>query len=142
MKHHIKPYEIMNHTADLAVRVRGKTLVNLFENAAFTLFDNMAAMQNVQEKCEEKILVEGMDIQELMVNWLNHFLYIRDTRYMIFKRFEIQDMSRTFLEAAAWGEAYQPGRHEWLTDIKAATYHNLRIEEHAGVWTAEILLDI
>ena len=132
----------MDHTADLAIRVRGRTLANLFENAAFTLFDNMAALQDIQEELKEKMTVEGIDLQELMVNWLNHLLYLWDTRHLIFKRFRIHNMSQTFFEATAWGEAYQPDKHELLTDIKAATYHNLRIEEHPGVWTAEILLDI
>lgn len=94
------------------------------------------------KRLEEKIMVEGIDLQELMVNWSNHLLYLWDTRHMIFKRFHVLHMSRTALEAAAWGEAYKPGSHELLTDIKAATYHNLLIEKHAGVWTAEILLDI
>jgi SHS2 domain-containing protein len=76
-----------------------------------------------------------------MVNWLNQLLFIWETRLVLFKRFHIHKMFPTSLQAEAWGEAYEPDRHELLSDIKAATYHNLRIEEHQGFWSAEIVFD-
>ncbi len=132
---------MIDHTADIGIRVREETLQQLFENAAFSLFDNVAELQNVQEEFCEEIRLEALDLPELMVSWLNHLLYLWETKHILFKRFSIPKIKETALEAHVWGELYQPMRHELLTEIKAATYHNLRIEQEGTHWIAEIILD-
>ena len=137
-----KDYELIDHTADIGIRIRNKALKGLFENAAFALFDNLADLKKVEEALCEVIHVKGLDLPELMVNWLNQLLFLWETRLVIFKRFDVHEMSHTMLKAEVWGERYKTDRHDLLADIKAATYHNLRIEQHQGIWSAEIILDI
>jgi len=132
---------MLDHTADLGVRVCGDTLEGLFETAAFALFDNLVELKEVGEDVQEAVAVQGMDLPELMVNWLNQLLFLWETRLLLFSRFRIDTMGDTVLAGRAWGEYYDADRHELLTDIKAATYHNLRIEERNGLWTADIILD-
>lgn len=132
---------MLDHTADLGVRVRGNTLEGLFENAAWALFDNLVELKDVGEDLREAVAVQGADLPELMVNWLNQLLFLWESRLLLFRRFRIDTISGTSLSGGAWGENYDADRHELLTDIKAATYHNLAIEEQNGLWTAEIILD-
>ncbi len=136
-----KPYEMIEHTADIGFRVRGESLQKLFENAAFSLFDNVAELKNVQEDRREEVQLNGIDLPELMVTWLNHLLYLWETKLVLFKRFSVQDVNETALKALVWGQAYRPEQHDLLTDIKAATYHRLRIEQEGNHWIAEIILD-
>ena len=136
-----KLYQSLEHTADIGFRVLGETLEQLFEHAAFALFDSLSELNDVHEKLQEEVRVQGMDLPELMVNWLNQLLFLWETKLVLFKRFSIQKISDTELAASAWGEKYSSNRHELLTDIKAATYHQLKVEEKEGFWTAEIILD-
>jgi SHS2 domain-containing protein len=141
MSNREKPYELINHTADIGIRVLNETLEGLFEQAAFALFDNLAELKNVKEGVYHEIQVTGMDLPELMVNWLNQLLFLWETRLVLFRRFHIHKVNQTAMQARAWGEKYDPDLHELLGDIKAATYHNLRIEQHQGLWSAEIIFD-
>ncbi len=46
------------------------------------------------------------------------------------------------LEAAAWGEPMDPSRHELNHEVKAITYHGLKVEQTADGWLAEVIVDI
>ncbi len=142
MNHEEPVYEILDHTADMAVRIRGDSLSQLFERAAFALFDNLVELDGVAETHEERIQVEGQDRPELMVNWLNQLLFLWESRLLLFKRFEVTQVSDTSLSARAWGETYDDTRHAVLTEVKAATYHQLQLEETAGGWRAQLVFDI
>ncbi len=135
-------YETLDHTADIAVRIRGDTAAQLFERAAFALFDTLVEINGVAESEEEQIAVEGADLAELMVSWLNQLLFLWESRLLLFKRFEVNGLSDTRLTARAWGETYDETRHTVLTEIKAATYHQLRVEKGPGGWHAQIVFDI
>ncbi len=137
-----KPYKIINHTADVGIRVQGKTLPLLFERSAYALFDIMVNLRDVKKETEETILIEGFDLPELLVSWLNHFLFLRETRSFLFRKFRVHEFHDTSLRATAWGERFDPERHEFYREIKAATYHNLLLRERRGLWQAEIILDI
>jgi SHS2 domain-containing protein len=59
----------------------------------------------------------------------------------VFGRFEIR-VSADGLAGTAWGEPLDPDRHELGHEVKAITYHGLRVEPEAGGWLAEVIVDI
>jgi SHS2 domain-containing protein len=65
MQKNNKIYEQIDHTADMYIRVRGTALHNLFEKAAFALFDIMVELDNVKEEASERIQLEGNPFQEV-----------------------------------------------------------------------------
>jgi SHS2 domain-containing protein len=65
-----------------------------------------------------------------------------DTYGFIGKEVRIKNINENGVEAGIRGEEFDPERHERGLLVKAATYHNLRIEEKNGIWTAEVVLDI
>ena len=46
------------------------------------------------------------------------------------------------LQGSAWGEALDLQRHELSHEVKAITYHGLRVEATADGWLAEVIVDI
>jgi len=84
--------------------------------------------------------LEALD--ELMVSWLDEFLYLYETEKLVFKRFQIKSIQQNQLRANAWGETMDPARHEIKSGIKAVTYHQLYVKEIEGRWEAQIILDI
>jgi SHS2 domain-containing protein len=46
------------------------------------------------------------------------------------------------LRAAAWGEPVDPARHELDHEVKAITYHGLKLERDGDGWLAEVIVDI
>ncbi len=71
-------YRQLPHTADVAWRIRGDSLPELFENAAGALVATMTARRYLRRLEKRQIAVESPDREALMVDWLNHLLYLFD----------------------------------------------------------------
>jgi len=136
------PYEVLDHTADLRIRVRASDLPSLFENAGHALFDIIADINTVQPARRRRLSIQGADLEELMVNWLSELHYHFEVHGLLLRRFTVLSLDDRSLSAEVQGEAYDPDRHPLKTDIKAVTYHQLEIAQVGGEWQAVIIFDI
>jgi len=76
------------------------------------------------------------------IPWLNELIFLFDTEYLIFRQFEIDDLTETRLHALAHGEVYDARRHDLSSAIKAATWHAAAVEQVAGGYRATVIFDI
>ena len=137
-----KKFEFIEHTADLGFKAYADTVEELFACAAEAFFETILSTGSLEERIERSIEVEAETLDELMVTWLDEFLYLYDTEKLVFKRFQIGVIRKNRLEAKAWGEVMDPARHEIKTGIKGVTYHQLYVKETEGRWEAQVILDI
>jgi SHS2 domain-containing protein len=135
-------YETFSHTADLGLRIRAADLDRLFVEAAQCLFsaivEDLATVQPVQEI---KIQLPADDIEFLLFDWLRQLLYHFDAEHLLLGKFEAH-VTDAGLTASAWGEPIDPSRHNLEHEVKAITYHGLRVEKIGSVWEAEVIVDI
>jgi SHS2 domain-containing protein len=135
-------YETFEHTADLGLRVRAPDLETLFAEAGQALF--AAVIENlgeVQPRRRLDVALEGDDREYLLFDWLKELLYHCDTEHIVFGRFEVH-LSEKGLQGSAWGEPLDLARHVPLHEVKAITYHGLRVERTGDGWLAEVIVDI
>ena len=138
----MKPFEVIDHTADIGIIVYGADIKQVFANAALGLFNLMADLDNLKEDTKRQIELSAEDVEVLLVEWLNELIYISDVEHIIFKRFEINELNNTKLKAMCFGEKIKPGQHRLKREIKAATYHMLRINKEDGSYKVQIIFDI
>ena len=138
----MKRYEEIPHTADIALRVYGKDLRELFSNAAFGMFDIIADLSGLKKDVAVDIKLEAPSAEELLVSWLDELLYNFYTKDIIFFDFDIVDISNTRIMAHANGRHLGSNRNRLKTEIKAATYHDLEIKEKDGRYSADIVFDV
>ncbi|MCD5390338.1 archease [candidate division NPL-UPA2 bacterium] len=122
-------YETFNHTADLGLRVFGRTREELFANAGYAMFDILTDLKNVQAKETLKIKQEAPNLEELFLSWLSELLYQYNGKEMIFKKFAIDKLTDQAISARAQGEKVDLERHRLKTEIKAVTYHELKVQK-------------
>jgi SHS2 domain-containing protein len=136
-------HETFEHTADLGLRVRAADLDTLFAEAAEALTSALVEdPATVEPRREVAIRVEGTDRAYLLFDWLKDLLYHFDADHLLFRRFAVK-VRDDGLDATAWGEPYDPERHPLSHEVKAITYHGLRVEqERDGTWLAEVIVDI
>lgn len=135
-------YEIFEHTADLGLRVRAADLNRLFCEAAQALFAAIVANPEAVEPVEEvSFVVAAERVDDLFHDWLAELLFTFDSRHLVLSRFDVQ-IHETNLTATARGEVFDPERHESRMEIKAITYHALKLEETNDGWLAEVIVDI
>ncbi len=135
-------YQHIDHTADAGFKVYGKSLAELFANAAEGLFDMIASLDRVELKLERDVSVAAQDREELLVKWLSELNFLFVTRHEIYKAFDVHEISDTELRARVRGEKLDYDRHEIYTEIKAVTYHHLYIKETPEGWEAQVIFDL
>ena len=134
-------FEIIDHTADVAIAAYGADLKKAFANAALGMFSIITDLDIVNERVIRDVEVTSEDMKDLLVSWLNELLFVCEVDKILFKRFDISELSDTRMLAKCYGEKINLKRHKIKAEIKAATYHMLKIEEGNGV-RVQVLFDI
>ena len=135
-------YEHFEHTADLGLRVRASDLPSLFADAGRGLFamfvDNPEEIQPVETV---QFDIAGTDRDYLLFDWLNELLYTFESRHLLLGEFDVQ-ITDQGLTATARGEPLNPARHQLGHEVKAITYHGLKLEQQPHGWLAEVIVDV
>jgi SHS2 domain-containing protein len=135
-------FETFEHTADLGLRIRAPNLDSLFVEAAKALFSTIAEdLTTVAAKQAIGIELENDDPEYLLFDWLKTLLYHFDAEHLLFSRFEVH-IDAPGLKGTAWGEPLDRSRHELSHEVKAITYHGLRVERTPDGYLAEVIVDI
>ena len=135
-------YEFFDHTADLGLRVRSTSLNGLFEDAAKALFAAIVdGLDSVRRENELEIEIVGTDREYLLFDWLRELLYRFEVDHVLLSKFQVE-VGEAGLKAKAWGEPIDAARHVLSHEVKAITYHALRVERVGEEWIAEVIVDI
>ncbi len=136
-----KEFEIIDHTADVGIIAYGADMNEAFANAAKALFSLVTELDDVEEMVHRDIELTAPDQESLLVAWLNELIYLFDAEQIIFKRFDITQLSQTQLKARSYGHKVDSSKHKIKTGVKAATYHMLKIDKSNGS-KVQVLFDI
>ena len=140
-------WEHFDHPADMGIRGFGQMPEDAFAQAALALCAITVDLHTVSPDSSVQISLEETDLELLLVRWLNQILYEMNTRAMVFSRCEVaiqesQHQGYT-LRATLWGEVFQAGRQGIGTEVKAATYAQLKVERQSdGLWMAQCVVDV
>ena len=135
-------FETFEHTADLGLRVRAKSLENLLEEAGRGLFSMMVTnLEDIQCLQERAYRIDGTAADYLLFDWLNELLYTFESDRLLMAEFSVK-LDSNGLRATARGETMDLDRHRMEHEVKAITYHGLRVEEDDDGWIAEVIVDI
>lgn len=137
-----KGFEVLDHTADIGIAAYGTDIKEVFCNAALGLFSLMAELDDIKEDVQREVKLSAEDEEVLLIEWLNELIYISDVEHIIFKRFEIDEPAGNQIRARCFGEEIKPGQHKVKREIKAATYHMLRISKSNGGYEVKVIFDI
>jgi SHS2 domain-containing protein len=132
-------FEIVEHTADWALRVTGRDLAELLVHAAQGMASLLVAEPAALPLDETRHLeLEAYDAESLLVEWLGELAYWAESEQLVFYCFEMREVTPHFLQAAVHG-----GRADELQKhIKAVTYHNLAIRETAEGLEVTVVFDV
>jgi len=125
-------FEPVDHTADIGLRAWGPTLEDLFAQAAFGMTDLLVDSGRIRQREERRVAVPAGDLEEVLVGWLQEILYLHEVGRFVASEFRVARAGSDGVEATLLGEPIDRERHAPRMDIKAATYHDLRIERTRG----------
>ena len=132
-------YRLLEHTADAMVEVHGKTMGEMFGNAAYALFDQITDVTKVLPTGEIKLILSAESREQLVVDFLQELLFIHDTENIVLCQFEVKTDGK-ILEAVVKGEEFDEDRHPKRSVVKGVTYHKLEFDDEKGTLT--VLFDV
>jgi SHS2 domain-containing protein len=132
-------FEEIEHTADHALRVSGRSWEELLENAAHGMNSLMVRdVSAIGTQIQKEATVEAPDAEGLLVEWLSELAYWVEKELLVFTRFDFQQATSTIVQATLFGGYAQKVQKL----IKAVTYHNLEIVKTDKGLTATVVFDV
>ena len=135
-------YEILEHTADVGLIAHGRTPAEVFEHTAEGMYALMTDLAALTEREQREVRVSAADREHLLVAWLLELLFLTETEGLLFRRFAVDLEDGAALRGRAFGEPFDPGRHETGVAVKAVTHHLLELREDPDGFHARVLFDI
>ncbi|MBN1574107.1 MAG: archease [Deltaproteobacteria bacterium] len=123
-------YRLLDHTADLRIEVVGEGREGLFVSAGEALADLLVGIDRLggEKEIRREVAAAGDSLEELLIDWLRELLYTFTVKGVVLFRFEIVELTEKVVKAVCTGEKFDIERHGIKTEIKAVTYHGLKIE--------------
>ena len=138
----MKTYELIDHTADVAIKAYGKTLSETFENAAKGMFDIITDSSEIENTGQYDIELEADNLEQLLVDWLSELLFLNSANNLVFGFFKVDlDDKQNKLSARIFGEKFTISKHKAGAEIKAVTYHMLEVKKKKP-FHVQVLFDI
>jgi SHS2 domain-containing protein len=134
------PYEILEHTADIGVRARGRSLEEVFENAAWGMVDILGARAHGGKGEAVAVAVEGSDREALLVAWLNEVMFRLEHSGARLASLGVRAVREGAMDATL--NLMEDGPPPDGTELKAATYHQLAIRQTEGGYEATVYFDV
>jgi SHS2 domain-containing protein len=135
-------FEVLEHTADVGLRVRAPELDLLFAEAARGLFSLIVVRPAAVEACQQlEITLPAAATDDLLVDWLSELLFVFESQRLVLSDFQVGVDSRG-LRAVVRGAPLDVRQHEVGYEVKAVTYHRLCVTQDTAGWMAEFYLDL
>ena len=135
-------YRYLQHTSEVSLRAYGANLAEAMAGAAQALFAVMVDLRGLRQRRWMEVTVESSGVEDLLVEWLNELLFRWETTGVLLRRFEVEEVSETRVRARCGGEPYDPQRHRLKLEVKAATYHQVRVLQGKEGCTVYVVLDV
>jgi SHS2 domain-containing protein len=143
-------YRYLEHSTDAIVQAHGSSLDELFENSAMGLVNIMFDIDKVENRQSETIVASDENLENLLFDWLEKVLLKIFIEQIVLSRFSIRvfekhtnlEEKRYFLEAQVGGEKVNYDKHNYKIEIKAITYHELKIQRTDTGYVATFLVDL
>jgi SHS2 domain-containing protein len=139
MTKHCRTFE---HTADMGLEARADSLGELFEAMGEGLADVICPRQSVKKQKTLQIRAETENVESLLVDFLAELLGLFNLEKFLIAGVRVERIDETSVVAEVVGEIFDPSQHELGDEIKAVTYHQLKVAHESDEWVGTVILDI
>jgi SHS2 domain-containing protein len=141
----MREFKFIEHTADIAVDVRGDSLEELFTASAEAFSNSIADPFQAIDPKTHKLTLTSDSTEELLVDFLNELNYLTEVKKLIYfeaVRVAISAKDNIFELSVDIKLNRIESDTELKNEIKAITYHQMKIEFKDNWYTTRIVFDI
>jgi SHS2 domain-containing protein len=150
-----KHCETFEHTADLGLEARADSPAELLEALGEGLYAQICQPRDIRLRQKRRVQVaaegaasprghepDAAALELLVADFLRELLRLFHLERFLVGRVRVERCDETAVAAEVAGESYDPARHELGLEIKAVTYHQLKVARDRSGWLARVILDI
>jgi SHS2 domain-containing protein len=133
-------YEELEHTADVRVRVKGRSIEELYAESV------RALMEVMYVTCKGEDVVRELEVSadgevELIHDFLSEVLYASEVDNIVFCRTSvtIEDFR---VQGILHGESFSPDRHLGGTEVKGISYNDLSLSREGEFYVLDVIFDV
>jgi SHS2 domain-containing protein len=134
-------FEYFEHTADIGIKGYGAKFEEALENVANGMFTYICDISKMETNRERRFEINTFSREEVVIRFLSHLILLFDKELFVPVKYEIIPFSEKSLQVHLWGDFLDPSTTEVHAEIKAATYHQLKVEENKG-WMIQVIFDV
>ena len=137
---HSKPssgFREIAHTADWELEVWAPDLCRLIEQAAHGMYHLTGVRLSSTPRFSRQVAFQNIDPETLLINFLNELLYFAESEGLAFDQFDLQIKGDQLI-----GQITGAKIEAMAKEIKAATFHNLKVAETNQGITVNIVFDV
>ena len=135
---------MVEHTGDVAVRLRAADLAGLIRSGVDALrsllFEGEAPPDAARET--QTVEVSGIDREDVLIQALSEALYLLQSRGLCPQHVEVEVGAGLRAQIRLDGARADGRQLRVVDEIKAVTYHAVRIEEQDGMLETLVVLDV
>jgi len=131
----------VDHSGDVAIEAWGASRAQMFENATRGLLGLMVRGP-VEPVVERRVEVGAAEEAGLLVEWLSAVILLAATHGEVYGDVRVDEAGDQTARGVVRGETVDPARHDLRFDVKAATYHDLAVEENDGRHHCRVVFDL
>jgi SHS2 domain-containing protein len=135
-------YRFFDHDADVGIYVRAESEEDLFRAAARAMMDWIGPAPTARSRNEVNLDVTSDDREGLLVRWLQELIYLFHTGRFYVDQIRDVVIEENRIRAVAVGSCWEEESRSEYREVKAVTYHRLRVSCENGVWEATVILDV
>ena len=138
-------FHYIEHVSDAMVEAYGRTLSEVFANSARALVNIVCDLSRIDLNKSVIIETEGFDQISLLYNWLEKVLLTLLVDNIALANFDLkieQSKGKYNLFSACRGEAFSEQKHHYKVEVKAITYHEMKISRRNDMFIVKFLVDL
>ena len=137
-------YEFLEHTADVKFKADGSNWEEMFNDAASALNETIRGNIKILELDEKSFEVDGKDLEILLHNFLEEFVFLLDAKDFLVAR--IKSISVELIEQGGKISCVVVGdkaqNYKFTNDVKAITYSEMFVREEDNEFFCQVVLDV
>jgi SHS2 domain-containing protein len=138
-------FRYIDHVSDAMVEAYGRTLGEAFAHSARALVNLVCNVSKVDPDKIVTIETTGFDRKSLLYNWLEKVLLVLLIDNIILAKFEVKIKRHKddyYLFSTCKGDDFLRQKHEYKVEVKAITYHGMKITDKKGKVIIRFLVDL
>lgn len=138
-------FKYFETTADIGIEIQTENMTDAYINAALATLNIITDIEKIKPKITKKIYVESEDEYGLLYDWITELLILLDSENFIVSKYNIKISkyeNTIVIDGQILGDIYDRNIYNYKTEVKAITYHQMKITNEDNIYNIQFIVDL